>query len=298
MKRIPISLSLLLPCLLLSAVACGQTSLDELERRLEALPGGEREAAAPLPGYLGLTAADTLTESGAQVLTVNPGGPAAKAGIQRGDIITAIGGTPIRNLDEMGRALGTITAGEQVDFDVLKGERKVRIRVTLGRRPGTSPAPRAAEPGPTLGVIVTPITAALREKFRLGVASGAVVDSVQEGSPAAKAGLVPGAAIVAMDGVRIDDPDQLARRIAVMRTGQEVELAFYIGGELHREKVRLADGSGGEVADAGDRLDVARPVVESPAEELAALKREMAELQARMAELQRRLEAVEARLPK
>lgn len=298
MRPLPISLPTLLPCLLLSAVACGQASLNELEKRLEALPEAASDASAP--GYLGLAAADTLTETGAQVLSVTPGGPAAKAGIEPRDIITGIGGAPIRTLDEMGRALESVAAGEQVDFELLKGDRRIRLRVTLGRRPGSTPAPAEVESAPvdsrpTLGVIVVPISAPLRERFRLGVASGAVVESVTKDSPAAAAGLAPGAAIVALDGVRIDDPDQLARRIAGMRAGQEVEITFYIGGDLHREKVRLGGAIEGG---APERRAADRPIVEAPAEELAALKREMAELQARMTELQRRIEAVEARLPK
>ncbi|MEQ8785959.1 MAG: PDZ domain-containing protein [Pirellulaceae bacterium] len=317
MKRVLLSNLVMLSCLLLPGLGVcravfAQASLDELEKRLEALPKtpvgpapvGPAGAAAE-PGYLGLVGGDTLVENGVQVVAVSGGGPAARAGVAENDVITAINGAPIRNLDDMGRMLDSAAAGQEIELELLKGERKVKVRATLSRRPGAKPSPLVIESRPTLGATVTPLTPALREKFRLGVASGAVVDTVQEGSPAAAAGLVPGAAIVALDGRRIDTPEQLAASLAALAIGQEVELAFYVGGDLHREKARLAAatpaGFAGDVPrdDASpERREVARPAFDSPAEELTALRRELAELQAQMAELQRRLEAAEARLPK
>lgn len=285
-------------CLLLSSLVFAQTPLDELEKRIEGLP--EPAAAAREPAYLGLVADETLTENGVRVTAVYPRGPAATAGVEPGDIITAIGGTPVRSLDEMQAVVSAARPGQMLDFDVRRGIRRMSLRMRLGRRPGAASPPAAADASrPTLGVIVTPLTAEGRTRFRLGVASGAVVTSVEPGSAAADAGIVPGAAIVALDGRRIDNPDQLVAAIAGLKPGDEVELTYYIGGDLHRERARLtaptpAPGAGAAEAPRA----AARPPLDSPAEEFTALKREMAELQGRMAELQTRLEALEARLPK
>jgi S1-C subfamily serine protease len=293
--------------LITNSPAAAQSSLDELERRLEDLP--EAAARPREPGYLGLVADDTLLAGTVRVTAVYADGPAAAAGIEPGDVIHVIGGAEIRTLDDLGRVLAAYEAGKTIDMELRRAGRRVAARVTLGRRPAAG-ASSPVEARPALGVIVDPVTPETRARYGLTVATGALVRSVQAGSPAAEAGLLPGAAIVALDGRRIDRPDELAAVVATMRVGQEAELTYYIGDALYRKRVRLSVAGGGPAAPDPLPVDplpvdplpreAAKPAAPAPglAEDVAELKRQAALLQSQLAELQRRISALETRLPK
>ena len=76
-----------------------------------------------------------------------------------------------------------------------------------------------------LGVSITTVTNALQEEFKLGTNRGAVVSSIQQGSPAAKAGLVEGDVIVAINGSEVRSSDVLRNTIAMIKPGTQVDLS-------------------------------------------------------------------------
>jgi hypothetical protein len=69
---------------------------------------------------------------------------------------------------------------------------------------------------------------------------GAVVVAVDPSSPASELGIESGDVIVALDGVFIGDAESLIQEVSKTRPGQRVEVTFYQGRELKREKVELA----------------------------------------------------------
>ncbi|MET3720356.1 MULTISPECIES: PDZ domain-containing protein [unclassified Arthrobacter] len=73
------------------------------------------------------------TAKGALVLDAQPGGPAKKAGIQPGDIITKFAGTPINNALELTAALRQKEPGQKVDVVVLPGQDNKTFNVTPGQ---------------------------------------------------------------------------------------------------------------------------------------------------------------------
>ncbi len=70
------------------------------------------------PGSLGITSADAADPVGALVTSVAPGGPAAVAGLEDGDVLTAIDGYPVRSPAELGTRLYTYAPGTQVTVTV------------------------------------------------------------------------------------------------------------------------------------------------------------------------------------
>ena len=70
--------------------------------------------------------------------------------------------------------------------------------------------------------------------------AGALVRGVQSGSPAAKAGLRPGAVIVSLAGKRIASPDALVQAVGSRKPGQSVSLVYVRNGARHTAQVRLA----------------------------------------------------------
>ena len=83
-----------------------------------------------------------------------------------------------------------------------------------------------------LGVQVQPVTADIADSLGLKAAEGALVDQPQADSPAAKAGIVSGDVITAIDGTPVKDARDLARRIGMAAPRSTIKLTFARKGEL------------------------------------------------------------------
>jgi S1-C subfamily serine protease len=70
---------------------------------------------------------------GAYITSVVSGSPAAQAGLQSGDVITAIDGTPIQNDSDLAQILSNDKPGDTVTMTVLRGSQTLTIKVTLGQ---------------------------------------------------------------------------------------------------------------------------------------------------------------------
>ena len=65
------------------------------------------------------------------------GGPATAAGLQQGDVITAIGGVPVKEQRDLQAALTTqFKPGQAADVTIDRGGTSQTIKVTLGTKPG------------------------------------------------------------------------------------------------------------------------------------------------------------------
>ncbi|MBV8992972.1 MAG: trypsin-like peptidase domain-containing protein [Pseudonocardiales bacterium] len=76
--------------------------------------------------------------SGSGVLRVNPGGPAAAAGIQIGEVITAVNNTPVHSTSELAQILANLDPGQRVPVTVIAPDGGTRtVTVTLGQLSGS-----------------------------------------------------------------------------------------------------------------------------------------------------------------
>jgi putative serine protease PepD len=88
--------------------------------------------------YLGVTVGDATTRSGAQVGCVVTNGPADKAGLKAGDVITAVDGTVVSGADALTASLSSRAPGDKVTLTVVNGGSTKSVGVTLGSRPSTT----------------------------------------------------------------------------------------------------------------------------------------------------------------
>ncbi len=72
---------------------------------------------------------------GAVVANVNPGDPGEKAGLQQGDVITAIDGKKVDGSDDLTMDVISHAPGSTVNLDVIRDGAQKKISVTLGQRP-------------------------------------------------------------------------------------------------------------------------------------------------------------------
>jgi hypothetical protein len=105
-----------------------------------------------------------------------------------------------------------------------------------------------------LGVATQPLTAELATSFGIKVegekASGALVSTVVEGSPAAKAGIRPGDVIVRFDGKPVADPRVLSTVVAGAEVGKRVEVGVIRDGKPQALRVSVGDLAGSRQARA------------------------------------------------
>jgi len=91
-----------------------------------------------------------------------------------------------------------------------------------------------------LGVQVQPVTAEIADSLGLKKAEGAIVAEPQADSPAAKAGVIAGDVITAIDGTTINDSRELARKVGMMAPGSRIKLTVAHKGEVKTLDLTLA----------------------------------------------------------
>src|SRR5215471_16774036 len=140
-----------------------------------------------------LLKAFNLTDThGALVSDVMSDGPAAKAGLQRGDVIVGFNGHSVQDSTELPRMVAALAPGTKVPVDVLRSGKKQAISVTLGtleEEKEASAKPQTSNAEESLGLQVEAITPDLARSLRLDNAKGVVVSQVAPESPAAEAGI-------------------------------------------------------------------------------------------------------------
>ncbi|MEX0852488.1 MAG: S1C family serine protease, partial [Bauldia sp.] len=116
-------------------------------RRVLAIPAATVERVATrleshgrIPrGYLGVglqpVAVEGVQGSGAMVISLDPKGPAAAAGLHQGDIVVAWDGEPVRHVQAIMRALGPDSVGTQVTLGLRRAGEDHQIRLTIAERP-------------------------------------------------------------------------------------------------------------------------------------------------------------------
>ncbi|RVU17729.1 Do family serine endopeptidase [Methylobacterium oryzihabitans] len=90
-----------------------------------------------------------------------------------------------------------------------------------------------------LGIQIQPVTKDIAESLGLDKAKGALVDSAQSDTPAAKAGLKSGDVIQQVNGEAVADARELSRKIASLKPGTKVELTYLRGGRSDTAQVTL-----------------------------------------------------------
>jgi serine protease Do len=131
---------------------------------------------------------------GVLVSDVVPDSPAAKAGIQRGDVLTEFDGKRLEGPTDLQRAVGLSAPGQSAKVRVWRDQNEKTVDVKVSEAPDEREARErpSGRPRSLLGLEVRPITPDLAQRFNLKSTDGVFVARVEEGSAAAEGGIQRG----------------------------------------------------------------------------------------------------------
>ena len=172
-------------------------------------------------GYLGVSIQDLTPElaaalklsgtSGVLVSGVAPDTPAAKAGIQRGDVILKINGESMNSSSQLRNVVAAAGSGAKVELEISRAGKTKTLTAELGELPATlggatnNPSPSEGGPGTVSGLTLEPLTPDARNEYKIpaSVTSGLVITGVQSDSPAGVAGLRPGDVVLEVNRKKV-----------------------------------------------------------------------------------------------
>jgi serine protease Do len=170
---------------------------------------------------------------GVTISDVMPDLPAAKAGLQTGDTITAINGKPVKNGDDLVTIISAVKPGNKVDVTYLRnGQQKEtsvsivdRTKLSEDRTEEAGDASDSREPVPAkLGVTVHSLTQEQVERLGLNGGRGVMVTEVRPDSFAEDLDLRRGDVIIQVNRQAVNSEDEFRKLTSQLKSGQDVVL--------------------------------------------------------------------------
>jgi serine protease Do len=211
---------------------------------IDSLMRGQR----PQRGYLGVglqpldeNLAPSLglpKDMGEIVRTVQPGTPAAQAGLQQGDVIIKVNGQQVTPDQTVSYLVANTPVGSKVPLEIVRAGKHGTVYVTVGDRPteeqlakliggdtgqGAQPAtPPAVAAQKALGLSLAPVTPELARAANLPpTVHGVIITAVDPNSDASEQGLQRGDLIISVNNQPVTNPAQLIASVeAARRTGR------------------------------------------------------------------------------
>ncbi len=201
-------------------------------------------------GWIGVTIQDLDENSvkalglekdkGALISSVMDDGPAHKAGMRDGDVITAVNKKPIDDSAALLRAIASETPGETINVTVWRQGKVLDLNIKLGERTieqlnaqrGGPSVPEKKQESASLGISVRPLTVDESNKFELAKGVGLLIVEVDRESPAADVGLRNGDVIISANTTPVKTPKELANIIKEATPRGAIMLQVYRQGEL------------------------------------------------------------------
>lgn len=166
--------------------------------------------------------------AGAHVKGVEPGEPAARAGLRPGDVVVSLDGEAITDDNHLILTLARHQPGDRVRLTIVRDGKQREVTVALGEFPRAEMPRRVVERGePTeqlLGFAVSALTPRLAQEYGLDQRSGVVITGVAPLSAAFDAGVRAGHVLLEINKQPVQRPEDVARIAASIEPGAVVSL--------------------------------------------------------------------------
>ena len=178
--------------------------------------------------------------SGALVQRLTPEGPAEGAGVQAGDVITAVDRKLVGYSGQLQQRIAEHHPGDRVTLTVYRDGKALELVVRLAEAPINQLAPRTTRPPPLanerLGIRVEALDASSAREIGFSEPGGVVITEVQRGSVAEQRGIVPGLRVLQIDGRDMSDPDDVQAAMDAVQAGQVI--GFVLEGPQGTRQIR------------------------------------------------------------
>jgi serine protease Do len=180
---------------------------------------------------------------GAVVQSVAPDSAASKAGLEPGDVIIGWAGKPVTSRDELVRMVVGTRPGTTVPVRVVRDRMERTISITVDELDleaetntarsgnGRERDDPAQETSSGFGITLQNVTPEIARRLRLENRRGAVVTDIEQGSPAARAGMQPGDVIVRVGRTPVETAAEAQRELARIASGGTAFLRVVRGGQ-------------------------------------------------------------------
>ena len=216
-------------------------------------------------GYLGATIQDISPEiaeslgkadmKGALVDELVPGGPASKAGVQAGDVVTSINGVAVHSATELTRQVASSHTGDIMRLAILRGGESLTLDVRSGLRPseeelakaqgnmeqgGEGSGEGASAHAGALGLVLAPLDANARRKLGLPAdLKGALVTDIDTNSDAAGKGLKPGDVVIRVNDKAVSNGAEVAEEVAAAQKAGRANVLLFVYHDHHQAAVAV-----------------------------------------------------------
>ncbi|HTW59780.1 MAG TPA: Do family serine endopeptidase [Terriglobales bacterium] len=192
---------------------------------------------------------DESNPTGAVVTQVEPDSPGQKAGLEIGDVITAIDGNKVTDASELQVVVGQNTPGTKLELTVQRNGKTETIPVTLttlGKNPNdTSSGESNGQGKARWGLGLEDLTPDVRDQIQAPqTLHGAVVENVQPGSSADNAGLQQGDVILEVNRHKVHNADEVQQALSSIPKGQDALLLVWSQGGNSFRVLHAPDSQG------------------------------------------------------
>jgi serine protease Do len=157
------------------------------------------------------------TIGGALVSSVTPNGAAAKAGVQRGDVVTHINGVKVIDSNSLRNHVASLDPGSKVTLAIVRAGQQKTLTATLDELPSQTAAHMPSNDDDDrsgAGLSVEPLTPQMAMRLGTEATEGLVVTNVDPAGAAADAGFRPGDVIQEVGGNKVGSVASLRRELA------------------------------------------------------------------------------------
>ena len=171
---------------------------------------------------------------GVLINEVMPDSPAARAGLKPGDILLEFEGRPMEGPSDLQRAVGFFSPDRSAKVKILRDQAEKTVEVKVGQAPDERQAQQQQRPGggrarSMLGLEVRPVTPEIARQLNLRTTDGVIVVRVEDGTPAAEAGVQRGDVVKQLNGQNVKTLADFERLTRDMKEGDPLTVLLQRG---------------------------------------------------------------------